>query len=147
MRRMALVLGAMALGIALLGSGLAPVQAQQGITEADFDAMMKRVGPAFGGLRKSLEGSSAQMAAENAAVLRQAFTETNAFWAARGKADAAEWATEAGKVVEALDAQAKAGNWEAAKATAGDLQGFCAKCHGAYRDKAEDGTWRIKPGS
>ncbi len=147
MRRIAVVMGAMALGFALIGTGPAPVGAQQGMSEADYDALMKRVGPAFGGLRKSLEGPSAEAAAESAAVLRQAFTETEAFWKARGTTDAAEWAAEARKTVEALDAQAKAGNWDAAKATAGELQGFCAKCHGAYRDKAEDGTWRIKPGS
>lgn len=147
MRRIAVVLGAVALGVLLVGPGPVPVQARQGMSEADYDALMKRVGPAFGGLRKAIEAGAAGTAAENAAVLRQAFGEVEAFWKARERADATGWALEARKTVEALDGQAKAGNWDGAKATAGDLQGFCAKCHGAYRDKAEDGTWRIKPGT
>lgn len=149
MRRMAVVLGAMALGIALVGAGMAPVevQARQGMTEADFDAVMKRTGPAFGGLRKALEANAADMAAQQTAVLTQAFTETETFWKGRNKADAAGWAAEARAAVATIDGHVKAGNWEGAQASAKQLQGSCASCHTAYRDKAEDGSYRIKPGS
>jgi cytochrome c556 len=147
MRRIAMMLGAMVLGVVLVGTGSAPAGAEQGMSEADYDALMKRVGPAFGGLRKSIEATAMEPAAEQAAVLRQAFTEAEAFWKARAKGDAVEWAAGARKTVEATDEQVKAGNWEAAGKTAGELQSYCQQCHGAYREKAEDGSWRIKPGN
>lgn len=147
MRRMAMMMGALALGAALATTAMTPVQARQGMTEADFDAVMKRTGPAFGGLRKALEANDAALAAKQAAVLTQAFTETGTFWKGRGKADAAGWAADARATVATIDGHAKSGNWEGATASAKTLQGFCASCHTAYRDKAEDGSYRIKPGS
>lgn len=147
MRRMAWGLGGLALGAVLVALAAGTVDARQQMSEADYDAVMKRVGPAFGGLRKALEASSAEPAAQSTAVLRQAFTEVEHFWKGRQRADAAEWAAAARKTVETIDAQARGGNWDAAKAAATDLQGYCQKCHGAYRDKAEDGSWRIRPGT
>lgn len=142
MRRIALVAGIFALGLAVAGTGLG---AQS--TEVDLDATMKKVGPAFAGLRKSLEGMDANVAKENTAVLRAAFADVEKFWDARGKHDAHQWAGDARTAVESIDAAVAGSKWDEVKASAGTLGKVCQTCHGAYREKAEDGTFRMKPGN
>lgn len=115
--------------------------------EEAFSKVMKRVGPAFAALRDGIAGSKADVAKENADVLRQAFTEAEAFWKARRKADAAQWARDARKEVEALDRAAGGGSWDEAKAAASSLGQACQTCHAAYRERFDDGTYRIKTGT
>jgi cytochrome c556 len=115
--------------------------------EENYSKMMKRVGPAFAALRTATDASNAAAAAENTTVLKQAFTDTEAFWKARKKDDAAGWALDARKQVETIAASASTGKWDAAKAAAGTLGQACQTCHGAYRERLDDGSYRIKAGS
>jgi len=109
--------------------------------------VMKQVGPANTALRGDIDKMDAALTKEHAALLKQAFVQTEAFWKAKGKTDATQWAMDARKDAEALDAAVAAGNWDQAKTSAGTLAQKCAACHGAYRDRLEDGTFRIKTGS
>lgn len=111
--------------------------------EAAFDAIMKRINPAFGGIRQSVAAGGGDKAAEQAAILKQGFTETEAFWTKRDKADAVKWAADARGHAETLEAAVKAGKWEEAKAAVTGLQQACSACHGAYRQRGEDG-YRIR---
>jgi hypothetical protein len=106
--------------------------------------MMKQIGPANTALRGDIDKMDAPLTKEHAAVLKQAFTATEAFWKTKAKTDAVQWAVDARKDAEALDAAVTAGNWDQAKASAGTLGQKCAACHGAYRDRLDDGTFRIK---
>jgi len=106
--------------------------------------VMKQIGPANTALRGDLDKMDAALTKEHANVLKQAFTATEAFWKAKGKTDAVQWAVDGRKDAEALDAAVAAGNWDQAKAAAGTLGQKCAACHGAYRDRLDDGTFRIK---
>jgi cytochrome c556 len=108
---------------------------------------MKKVGPAFAGLRKSIEGMDASLAKENTAVLKVAFTDVEKFFEARGKHDAHQWAGDARKAVDSIDTAVAATKWDDVKASAGNLGKACQTCHGTYREKAEVGTFRIKPGN
>jgi cytochrome c556 len=111
--------------------------------EQAFDNIMKKVGPAFAAMRQA-DASTADVTKENAAVLKQAFADTEAFWKTRGKTDAVQWAQEARKHVEAIDHAAAAGNWDEVKSMAGTLGQSCQSCHGAYRERFDDGSYRIK---
>jgi cytochrome c556 len=82
-------------------------------------------------------------AAEQAAILKQGFAETETFWKKREKPDAIKWAAEARGYAESLEAAVTAGKWEEAKGAVGSLQQTCAACHGAYRQRDEDG-YRIR---
>src|SRR4051812_27323607 len=44
--------------------------------EQTYQTMMKKVGPAFAALRTAVDGSNAEKTAENTAILKQAFSET-----------------------------------------------------------------------
>src|SRR6185503_10691097 len=59
--------------------------------EEAFSKVMKQVAPAFAALRAGLDKSEAENANKNAAVLKQAFTDTEAFFKPK-KPDATLWA-------------------------------------------------------
>jgi cytochrome c556 len=114
--------------------------------EEAFSKVMKQVAPAFAALRAGVDGSNVENAAKNAAVLKQAFTDTEAFFKPK-KPDATAWAAEARKHVESIQASVTAGKWDEAKATVGTLQTACGRCHGQYRERFDDGSFRYKSGS
>jgi cytochrome c556 len=142
MRRIALVAGMFVLGVTVATTGLV---AQS--KEVDLDATMKKVGPANAALRKGLEAMDANVIKEQTAVLRVAFADVERFFEARGKHDAHQWASDARKTVEAIAAAGAGSKWDEVKASAGSLGKICATCHTAYREKAEDGSYRMKPGN
>jgi len=115
--------------------------------EVALGKIMKRIGPAFAALRGGVQESKADAAVAKATELKQAFAETEAFWKSHGKADAANWAADARKQAEAIEKGASGGKWDAVKASAGTLGQQCQACHTAYRERFDDGSFRIKKGS
>jgi cytochrome c556 len=111
--------------------------------EEGFQKVMKGVAPAFAALRAGIDGSSVENATKNASALKQAFTETEAFFKPK-KPDATLWAADARKQVETIQAAVTAGKWDEAKTHAGTLQQACAQCHGQYRERFDDGSFRYK---
>jgi hypothetical protein len=114
--------------------------------EEAFSKVMKQVGPAFAALRAGVDKSDVENANKNAATLKQAFTDTEAFFKPK-KPDATQWAVEARKHVETIQTAVAAGKWDEAKTTAGTLQQACGRCHGQYRERFDDGSFRYKPGT
>jgi cytochrome c556 len=113
--------------------------------EQAFDNIMKKVGPAFAAVRQA-DGATADATKENAAVLKQAFADTEAFWKTKGKADAIQWAQNARKEVDTIERAVAAAKWDEVKAAAGTLGQACQSCHTAYRERFDDGSYRIKSG-
>ncbi len=111
--------------------------------EEGFQKVMKGVAPAFAALRAGIDKSEVENATKNAAALKQAFTETEAFFKPK-KPDATLWAADARKQVETIQAAVIAGKWDEAKTHAGTLQQACAQCHGQYRERFDDGSFRYK---
>ncbi len=142
MRRIALVTGLFVLGLAVATSG---VRAQS--KPVDLDATMKKVGPAFAALRKSMEAMDSKIAKEQTEILEDAFDDAEKFFEGRGKHDAHQWASDAKKTVAAIEKSAGDSKWDEVKASIGNLGKTCQTCHTAYREKAEDGTFRMKPGN
>jgi hypothetical protein len=112
--------------------------------EEAYSQTMKRISPAFNALRNSIEGSNAAVAKENVVVLKRAFAETEGFWKTKGRADALQWAQDARRQVDSIEGFVAAGKWDDIKAAAGDLTKMCQSCHAAYRERLDDGTYRIK---
>jgi cytochrome c556 len=142
MRRIALATGLLVLGAAIATAGL---HAQS--KPVDLDATMKRVGPANAALRKSIEAMDAKVAKEQGEILERAFDDVEKFFESRGKHDAHQWASDAKKVVDTIERAVGDSKWDDVKASANSLGKICATCHTAYREKAEDGTFRMKPGN
>jgi cytochrome c556 len=112
--------------------------------EEAYQKTMKKVGPAFAALRTAVDGSNAEKTAENTAILKQAFAETEAFWKTRGRPDALKWAQEARVNVDTIEKAGPTAKWDDAKAATGTLGQSCQSCHGAYRERFDDGSFRIK---
>ncbi len=65
--------------------------------ELALQKIMKQVAPASAALRGAVDQMNMPLVKENTTVLKQAFTQTEAFWKAKGKTDATQWAADARK--------------------------------------------------
>jgi cytochrome c556 len=106
--------------------------------------IMTRLPPAQAALRKAMDGKDLNLVKEQATILKTAFTETEAFWKAKGNTDAMNIAAEGKKHADAIRINLGLGSLEAAKTSLTPLGGTCASCHGKYRDRMDDGTFRIR---
>ena len=111
--------------------------------EEAFQKVMRQVGPAAAALRPAVDSSNAEVATKNAAVLQKAFADTEAFWKPK-KAEPTLWAQNARKEVEAVQAAITAGKWDDAKTHAATVAQACGQCHGVYRERFDDGSFRVK---
>jgi len=115
--------------------------------EEAFQKVMRQVGPANTALRAAIEKMDAAAVKEQAAILSKSFTQTEAFWKTKGKADAVGFASTAKKHADEITTAANAAKWDDVKAAATPLGAQCGSCHGAYRERLDDGSFRIKAGS
>lgn len=137
--------------IAVTAQGPPPTPAGTGLTtartwtDADYDKIMKEVGATVGLLRKSVDGQNAELAKQQADKLELLFEEADDFWNSRNVRDAADWADDAAEHAEHIEDAADEKDFTKAAEHMKLLQGMCATCHGKYRDKGPDGSFRIKP--
>ena len=112
--------------------------------EEAFSKVMKQVGPGFNALRQAATESNAADTTAQAAALKRLFTESGAFWKTKTRPDAIQWAEDAKLTSDAIATAAGKGDWETVKTTVPKLQQLCASCHGLYRERLDDGTYRYK---
>jgi hypothetical protein len=106
--------------------------------------IMTKLPPAQAALRKAMDGKDLNLVKEQAAIIKTAFTETEAFWKAKGNTEAMNIAAEGKKHADAILINLGLGSMEAAKTSITPLGATCASCHGKFRDRMDDGTFRIK---
>ena len=109
--------------------------------------IMTKLPPAQGAVRKSLDSKDAAGAKEQATILKDSFTQIEAFFKAKNNEEATKWAGEGKGHAESILVNLGMNNIEAAKTSITPLGGTCASCHGKYRERMEDGTFRLKTGS
>jgi hypothetical protein len=126
--------------------GRKPLPAPSAVDNS-LTAAMKTISPAATALRTAVDESKADVVAQNVAKLGPAFSEIETIWEDLGQVAAAEWAREARGHAASIQRDAAAGNWDAVKKSAAALTTVCGTCHGVYRERQEDGTFRIKPGT
>jgi hypothetical protein len=105
---------------------------------------MVKLPPAQAALRKALDGSSADLTKEQATILKTAFTEIEAFFKSKGNDEATKWASDGKRHADSILMNVANANFDAAKTSVTPLGSTCASCHGKYRERMEDGTFRIK---
>src|SRR5918993_164551 len=109
--------------------------------------IMTKLPPAQGAVRKSLDSKDVAGSKEQATTIKTAFTEIEAFFKAKGNEEATKWATEGKNHAESILVNLNMNNIEAAKTSITPLGATCASCHGKYRERMDDGTYRLKTGS
>ena len=112
--------------------------------ELALQKVMKAIAPASAALRGDADKMDVTLTKEHAAALKQAFAQTEAIWKAKGKADAVQIAADARKLAETIELDAAAAKWDEVKTSAGTLNTKCGACHGVYRERFDDGSFRIK---
>lgn len=113
--------------------------------ELALSAVMKQVGPGFNALRQSVTAAIGADTAAQAAALKALLGEASAFWKKQSRPDAIQWTEDARIASGLVEAAAAKGDWEAVKLAVPKLQATCASCHGLYRERLDDGTYRFKP--
>lgn len=111
--------------------------------EAKYRELMKQIGPGTGGLNKKIAAKDGT-AAEDAKKLHALFGEVQSFWKARNTADAITFAGDAAAGFSTVGELATSGKWDDAAASLKKATANCAGCHAAHREKADDGSWKIK---
>jgi ankyrin repeat protein len=111
-------------------------------SEADYSAAMKEINVQTTALRRATSDEEAATAA--AQRLEALFKEMQSFWAARKVDDATATANDALTAVQAVSKATAAHDMDAAGQAVQKLNGTCAACHMAHRDKRPDGTFQLK---
>ena len=106
--------------------------------------IMLKLPPAQAALRKALDGKDLNLVKEQATVIKTAFTDIETFWKTKGNTEAMTIATEGRKHADGILMNLGLGNLDAAKTSITPLGATCASCHGKFRDRMDDGTFRIK---
>jgi hypothetical protein len=115
-------------------------------TPADvaLTAAMKTISPAFTALRAAAQDSKADAVKANIAALTPAFAQTESVLADLRHTAAAR-AREAASQIASIENALAAGNWDEVRSSANALNQTCQNCHAAYRERQDDGSYRIKP--
>ncbi len=121
--------------------------AQAAMTEADYDGLMKKVGPTNGAMRKKIMGNMLADAAKDAQTLATLFGDVERFWTQQKKTDAMKWAAEARMFATEIAGAAAGGDQMKTQQAADNLLGDCKQCHGMYREGSAEAGFRIKPGT
>ncbi len=115
--------------------------------DGELSRLMKRIQPAFAAVRVEADKTDMAAVRQNAVILKQSFNEVESFWRSKGKPDAVKWAADARLQAEAIERVVATGKWDQVKAAAGTLGKSCQGCHAAYRERFDDGSFRIKMSS
>jgi cytochrome c556 len=111
--------------------------------EAKLRDAMKLIGPATGGLGKKLKAKDAT-AADDAKKLQAWFANVQKFWKAKKTDDAVVLSKTAVTEFKLVSKLSAAGKWEDAETSFKKATATCAACHGTHREKAADGSWKVK---
>jgi hypothetical protein len=112
--------------------------------EEAYQKLMKQVASSHAALRKAVDASDGKLAAEHSATLAKTFIDVESFWRRRRRNDASDWAQDARKASEEVARSVSAVRWDSVKSHAATLGKACPACHGVYRERFDDGSFRIK---
>jgi hypothetical protein len=109
--------------------------------------IMTKLPAAQAAIRKALDSKDVAASKEQATLLKDSFTQIEAFWKTKNNEEAVKFATDGKNHADAILVNLGLNNIEAAKTSIGPLGATCASCHGKYRERMDDGTFRIKTAS
>jgi len=115
-----------------------------GADDLTLQKIMTKLPAAQAAVRKSLDSKDAAGAKEQATLLKDSFTQIEAFFKTKNNQEAMKFASEGKGHADAILVNLGMNNVEAAKTSITPLGGTCGSCHGKYRERMDDGTFRIK---
>lgn len=131
------------------------------VSEQDYEAIMKKVGPAFATMSRNLDEGELDRAAEDARQLSQLFTDAERFWTGHKRGAAVKLAVAARRHADEVatgvttargylksDARIQSGvqaRLSRARTSVSTLGLICQRCHTDYREGDVTTGFRIKP--
>jgi hypothetical protein len=112
--------------------------------DADYQSLMKSNGATVASLRKNLDAKAGDAAAADAKTLQDNFGKVSAYWQKKNVSDAMKFAADAQNGFKNVAQLAAAGKFDEAADATKMAQTNCAGCHMAHREKAPDGSWKMK---
>ncbi len=112
--------------------------------DAAYQSWMKTVGSTGGSLRKNLEAKNGDGAAADAKKLQEVFGQVHDYWHKKGSDDAMKFAMTAQEAYGEVATNAAASKFDDASASLKKASATCGGCHSTHREKAADGSWKIK---
>jgi cytochrome c556 len=113
--------------------------------QRDMDAIMKEVGPTFGGMNKNIgSGGAAADVQKDAEKLQGLFKEAGGFMKAQKAEKGVGWARDAETAAGDIAKAAKANDMAAVKAGNDKLKANCKACHDVHREMLPDKTSKFK---
>jgi len=112
--------------------------------EEEHAGWMKAVQSTSGKLRTNIGSKAADDVAKDAAKMEELFKKCEEFWTKRNTEDAVKWSQQAQASAKEIAEAAKGGDMDKASASFKTLMGSCTACHGAHRERAPEGGYKIK---
>jgi hypothetical protein len=112
--------------------------------DAQYQSWMKSNNANVASLRMNLQAKSGDAAAADAKKLQDTFAQVHAYWQKKNVSDATQFAMDAENGFKEVGQLAAAGKFDEASAALMKTQANCGGCHMAHREKAADGSWKIK---
>jgi mono/diheme cytochrome c family protein len=111
---------------------------------AEYQGWMKSNAATVADLNKSLSAKDGAMAHTDVRKLQENLAMVMAYWQSREVNDAVRYALDGTYGLAQVDVLAGQGKFDEATAALKMAQTACAGCHMAHRDKATDGSFKIK---
>jgi cytochrome c556 len=123
---------------------LPAVHAADALDEKAFQKHMKLVGKTTKAFKANFESKNAAAIEKDGAATADAYKAMAAFFKARKNDDAVKWSDDSAAGASGAAVAAKAGNWDKVKSEWGAVGKNCKSCHDKYREKLDDGSYKIK---
>ncbi len=129
---------------ALLSIGLLLAVVAWSQSDMDYQKWMKDIGATCGSLKKNLGAKNGEAAAADAKKLHSDFVQVQMFFEKKHSDDAKTFAMNASEGFNKIAMQASASKFDDATATFKATTANCGGCHDMHREKAADGSFKIK---
>lgn len=111
----------------------------------EYEEVMEKIDPIFDNIRKNVEGQvKTDAIAADAKKLPPLLKQAEAFWVQLKRADAIDFAKKTQAAAQNLEKTAATGDAAKTTAVVKALGLACRGCHNEYREKAPDGSYRMK---
>jgi mono/diheme cytochrome c family protein len=134
----------LALGLAACTLLMGAVLWAQSDDFAEYQGWMKSNAATVADLNKNLTAKDGAASHTDVRKLQENLAMVMAYWQARNVNDGAKFALDGTYGLAQVDVLVSQGKFEDAAAALKTAQANCAGCHMAHRDKAADGSFKIK---
>lgn len=133
-----------ALGIVVLAFALLMGSAVWGQTAEEYQEWMKSNGAAVADLSKNLAAKNASAAIMDANTIQENISKSMIYWQIKKVPDALKFAAGVKEGFANVIVLVNQGKFDEASVAAKTAQANCGGCHMAHREKAADGSFKIK---